>query len=102
METGLLIARGLPAFLFAIVLITWSGCASAEPAEFMDGASDGSDGLWDSHKLFLGIAACGRTCECWSNIGIPEDMRQARNRRAFPKLSHRINVLIPIAYSYVS
>jgi|SRR5208282_236005 len=34
METGLLIARGLPAFLFAIVLITWSGCASAQSTAF--------------------------------------------------------------------
>jgi hypothetical protein len=47
----------------------------------------------ESHKLFLGTAACDRTCECWGNAGIPQDMREAPNRLIFPRLSHRINVL---------
>jgi hypothetical protein len=50
----------------------------------------------ESHKLFLGTAACDCTCEFWGNAGIPQDMREAPNRLIFPRLSHRINVLTPI------
>jgi hypothetical protein len=48
-------------------------------------------------RTIFEIAPCDCTCECWGNVGIPQDMRQAPNRRAFPTLSHRINVLIPIS-----
>jgi hypothetical protein len=57
---------------------------------------------WDSHKIFLGIAACDCTCKCWGNAGIPQDMRQAPNRRIFPGLSHRINVLTATLLSRVA
>jgi hypothetical protein len=50
----------------------------------------------ESHKLFLGTAACDCTCECWGNAGIPQDMREAPNRLIFPGLSHRINLLTRI------
>ena len=50
----------------------------------------------ESHKLFLGTAACDCTCECWGNAGIPQDMREAPNRLIFPRLSHRINLLTRI------
>jgi hypothetical protein len=36
------------------------------------------------------------------NVGISQDMRQAANRREFPPLSHRINVLTPISRPYVT
>jgi hypothetical protein len=54
------------------------------------------------NKTVLGIAACDCTCECCGNVGIPQDMRQVPNRREFPALSHRINVLTPISCPYES
>jgi hypothetical protein len=40
--------------------------------------------VWESHRLFLEIAACDRTCECWGRMGICEDTRPPPNRRPFP------------------
>ena len=50
----------------------------------------------ESHKLFLGSAACDCTCECWGNAGIPLHMREVPNRFPFPRVPHRINVLTRI------
>jgi hypothetical protein len=50
----------------------------------------------ESHTSFFELAACDCTCECWDYIGNPKDTRPPPNRRPFPPLSHRINVLIQI------
>ncbi len=49
-----------------------------------------------THIIFE-LAACDCTCELWGNLGICEDTRPPPNRRPFPTLSHRINVLTPIS-----
>ena len=50
---------------------------------------------WELLRVTVGVNA-------GSNVGIPQDMRQAANRRAFPTLSRRINVLTPISRPYMS
>jgi len=49
-----------------------------------------------NHTNYFWEPPCDCTCECWGNVGIPQDMRETPNRRVFPILSHRINVLTPI------
>jgi hypothetical protein len=51
---------------------------------------------------FFETLACDRTCECWGFVGTPQDTRPSPNRRPFPPLSHRINVLTPISCPFGS
>ena len=53
-------------------------------------------------QIIFEIAACDCTCEWWGDLEICEDTRPSPNRRPFPTLSHRINVLTPISCPYGS